>query len=150
MTSGYSLRRNNTCHAGASELNCGKTWGTMHRCCPFGTNCGKNDCRTTNRAPEEKQCANSTWSLYYAEDFFCCDVDQIAFMWDEGGRNGWVGCANKGFVLEEKQTSLKAIVEGSGVLFLFYSLVLDCVGGREGGSVGWCVTCWSDLMDIFP
>ncbi|RJE20838.1 hypothetical protein PHISCL_06829 [Aspergillus sclerotialis] len=107
---GYSLRRNNSCHAADQELNCGKTWGTFHRCCPFGTNCAKDgQCRTTNLPPEEKRCANSSWSLYYANDYFCCDYRQKAFKWKE---NSYVGCAPEGFHLDNALTTLPAIVSG--------------------------------------
>lgn len=119
MPAGYSLRRNISCTA--DEHDCGQTWKAgstlMRRCCPFGTNCDKssNKCLVTNSQPLDNRCANSTWSLYYANDFFCCDRDTLAFEWVGGQIDGYAGCAEQGYELVPKQSSLVARTTGKSM-----------------------------------
>ncbi|KAH2483932.1 hypothetical protein KXV28_003937 [Aspergillus fumigatus] len=113
MPEGYASRRNVSCNTDV-ELDCGKTWGAFHACCPLDTYCPPNPsstkCWKTPTEPQEKRCANSTWNLYYASDFFCCDQKLRAFKW---ASNGFVGCADPSYALDDELVQLSVVASGT-------------------------------------
>ncbi|KAF7166984.1 hypothetical protein CNMCM5623_000472 [Aspergillus felis] len=113
MPEGYASRRNVSCNTDF-ELDCGKTWGAFHACCPLDTYCPPNQsstkCWKTPTVPQEKRCANSTWNLYYASDFFCCDQGLKAFKWVS---SGFVGCADPTYALDDGLVQLSVVASGT-------------------------------------
>ncbi|ODM14300.1 hypothetical protein SI65_10297 [Aspergillus cristatus] len=99
---GWAIRRycpdTQNCPTGESGVN---TWGDWYACCPEGTwanitsntRCGPVDADFTPKA----RCANSTWTLWYAEGYFCCDnVNDLRGYYYNS--NYYVGCATSSWI----------------------------------------------------
>lgn len=91
---GYPVRRENSC----GQFPGFKTWDNWYSCCPEGLSepeqYGANSqCPDTNTGTGvvPAQCANSTWTLWWAKGYFCCEPQLTGFT---NGRY-WYGCATK-------------------------------------------------------
>ncbi|KAJ5515930.1 hypothetical protein N7527_007490 [Penicillium freii] len=91
---GYPVRRENSC----GQFPGFKTWDNWYSCCPEGLSepeqYGANSqCPDTNTGSGvvPAQCANSTWTLWWAKGYFCCEPQLTGFT---NGRY-WYGCATK-------------------------------------------------------
>ncbi|KAI1391353.1 uncharacterized protein F4822DRAFT_182916 [Hypoxylon trugodes] len=92
---GWAIRRENTCLI-TKEVDCGKTAGDFHACCPSSTECpsqynvaccpsGKN---CTSALVTKPHCANSSWIMYDNGGYFCCEQGQVGY--DMSGSDGCI------------------------------------------------------------
>lgn len=51
-------------------------------------------------ATSQDQCANSTWSMWWSQEYFCCEPDLTGYYWKYGDLAGWVGCWSNDWVLQ--------------------------------------------------
>jgi hypothetical protein len=103
---GYSIRRIDHCNedetqtAGANEYVV---------CCPKGHELSLQQrssdlnwlCLSSESQPFNKVCANSTWDLWYAEGFLCCEPGTIGYLSkDSGGdiRKSTFGCNTDAYI----------------------------------------------------
>lgn len=103
---GYSIRRIGDCNedetqtAGANEYVV---------CCPKGHELSLQQrssdlnwlCLTSETQSFNKVCANSTWDLWYAEGFLCCEPGMIGYLSkDSGGdiRKSTFGCNTDAYI----------------------------------------------------
>jgi len=98
IRAGWAIRRDGRCPPN-SEVGHG-TWGSWWACCPVPTDAWaatNNNTRCDQRSVQEDppaQCANSTWSLWYREGYFCCEHNQLGYYYEDNS----VGCATKSVI----------------------------------------------------
>ncbi|KAJ5779359.1 hypothetical protein N7457_007079 [Penicillium paradoxum] len=63
--------------------------------------------------PALSQCSNSTWDLYQANGFFCCEPGDIGFTSTEQKTRGYLGCAKNGTLDEDV---MSPISDGNNVV----------------------------------
>ncbi|KAE8316087.1 hypothetical protein BDV41DRAFT_574107 [Aspergillus transmontanensis] len=97
MSEGYALRRKKSCMD--YETDCGTTWKDFVACCPSDSYCPRGEsttvCRKSHVGSAPDQCANGTWNLFHANDFFCCDQGELAIKTvntRNSDTDGYVGC----------------------------------------------------------
>ncbi|KNG87775.1 hypothetical protein ANOM_004629 [Aspergillus nomiae NRRL 13137] len=116
MSEGYSLRREKSCRD--YETDCGKTWDDFVACCPSDSFClvGENTCRKSHFGNVPEQCANGTWNLFHAIDFFCCDQGEFAIKTVKAGNNvpdGYVGCVMSDYPSKDWLSTLTVMRPGT-------------------------------------
>ncbi|GAB1195610.1 hypothetical protein APSETT444_004872 [Aspergillus pseudonomiae] len=116
MSEGYSLRREKSCRD--YETDCGKTWDDFVACCPSDSFClvGENTCRKSHVGNVPEQCANGTWNLFHAIDFFCCDQGEFAIKTVKTGNNvpdGYVGCVMSDYPSKDWLSTLTVMRSGT-------------------------------------
>ena len=97
--SGFAIRRNGTCLS--SEVDCGVTVAPFRACCPGGASCPHqynvgccpSPANCTETLLQDPNCANSTWTLYDNEGYFCCAPGTIGYA---ASRTSSDGCADPG------------------------------------------------------
>ncbi|KAI4170834.1 MAG: hypothetical protein LQ348_007043 [Seirophora lacunosa] len=83
--SGFAVRRNGTCLS--NEIDCGRTAAPFRACCPARASCPEQyniDCcpspaNCTSTLLQEPACANTTWTLYDNQGYFCCAPGTIGY-----------------------------------------------------------------------
>ncbi|KAJ5578007.1 uncharacterized protein N7459_006971 [Penicillium hispanicum] len=115
MSQGYALRTDGDCPAGS--FSGGGTWGDWQVCCPTETYCPGNqdnaECLKSGVGGTLTQCANSTWNLFWKEDFFCCEQGRIGFISTENSTDGDFGCATDKSFNGDTMSSLTVKIAGT-------------------------------------
>lgn len=78
---GAAILRNGACLVGI-EIRCGFN-SLFSACCPSALTCKGEDplkcCVPQTNCGSERFCANSSWTLFEHEGYFCCDSDAAGF-----------------------------------------------------------------------
>ncbi|KAL8958101.1 MAG: hypothetical protein Q9193_004778 [Seirophora villosa] len=83
--SGFAVRRNGTCLS--NEIDCGRTAAPFRACCPalsscpeqYNVDCCPSPANCTSTLLQEPTCANTTWTLYDNQGYFCCAPGTIGY-----------------------------------------------------------------------
>lgn len=115
MSQGYALRTDSACPVGS--FSGGGTWGDWQVCCPTETYCpgGQEnaECLKSGVGGTLSQCANSTWNLFWKDDFFCCEPGKIGFISTVDGTYGDFGCATDKSFDGDTMSSLTVKIAGT-------------------------------------
>ena len=130
MSEGYALRREKSCMD--YETYCGKTWNNFVACCPSDSYCPGGEsttvCRKSHVGDVPEQCANGTWNLFHANNFFCCDQGEVAIKTVNTGNSdtdGYVGCVMSDYASMDWISTLTVMRSGTG-MFDFTLLYFIC------------------------
>lgn len=114
---GWAIIRYIPSGAGCPEPEIGgNTRDNWYSCCPAGeTFDGEYNwnpyCNTdSTMGNTTKQCANSTWSLWWSTDYFCCEPDLAGYYWQSDGS---VGCWDKDWILQAQNNNSGAYLANS-------------------------------------
>ncbi|BAE62268.1 unnamed protein product [Aspergillus oryzae] len=125
MSEGYALRREKSCMD--YETDCGTTWNDFVACCPSDSYCPGGEsttvCRKSHVGSVPEQCANGTWNLFHANDFFCCDQGELAIKTVNTGNrdtDGYVGCVMSDYASVDWLSTLTVMRSGTGMSIIHY------------------------------
>lgn len=102
------------------ETDCGTTWNDFVACCPSDSYCPGGEsttvCRKSHVGSVPEQCANGTWNLFHANDFFCCDQGELAIKTVNTGNrdtDGYVGCVMSDYASVDWLSTLTVMRSGT-------------------------------------
>ncbi|EAU33250.1 predicted protein [Aspergillus terreus NIH2624] len=119
---GFALRRMDGCLG--SESKCYATWGGYWGCCPGDAVCPgaekyipNNICCPTSanctaQLLDQPHCANTSWSMFYFQAYFCCEPNQYGFWTSEDINYGNFGCSDS-IPNNPNYTTLNPVKQGS-------------------------------------